>query len=124
MTKLILTDDNTSIASGCYGDYIIIRKIHERTKEVIVQYKGSSFNALEISNDNKFIISTFHEKMRILNLQENSEKILLRNPADTLTCAAVTSDSKYIAFGCRQNVDYFSLSHTTIRVWDFQKKKK
>ena len=84
VTKLILTDDNTSLASGCYGDYIIIRKIHERTKEVIVQYKGSSFNALEISNDNKFIISTFHEKMRILNLQENSEKILLRNPATLL----------------------------------------
>ena len=114
MTKLILTDDNTSLASGCYGDSVIIRKIHERTKVVIVQCKGSLFNTLEISNDKKFIVSALHENLRILNLQENSEKIFLRNPADTLTSVAVTSDKKYIVFGCREDTDYFSLSYNTI----------
>ena len=124
--RILITNDNTRIASGSYDDKLIVDKPSERNQEVIVYCLSHFVGTIAISNDNKFIISSNGKEIKVLDTHDANEKYILHSLNSVITSVVVSNDNRFIVFGSGSaSGTYLSnLRDTSIRIWDFQEKKE
>ena len=96
---MLITNDNTNIASGLYDDTLIVDKLPERNQEVIVHYFPKFLGTIAISSDSKFIISSNGKEIKVLDIHDVNKKHILHSLNSVITSAAVSNDNRFIAFG-------------------------
>ena len=122
--RVLKTDDNTNIACGSYDGYVCIKRLGERKQEIIVECLTESQDTLAITRNNKHIISSSGNSIKILNIQEKQQKTPLQGHTSPVKSIEISNDGTLIVSGSGRKRESSIPSDNSVRLWNFHEKKE